>query len=102
MELDLVGTHGWPGAGLSGALKISQVTGVEVEEGQERERSDGKFHWLVTLPHCSHLPFALCPPFALNVSSTTSVLSVVIKVALFSFLLKESGPGPLPYNDVRE
>lgn len=100
MELDLVGIHGWPGAGLSGALKISQVTGVEVEEGQERERSDGRSHvftlcpWLVTLLHFSHLPFALCPPFALNVSSMTSVLSVVIKVALFSFLLKEKSWSP--------
>jgi hypothetical protein len=58
--------------------------------------------WLVTLSHFSHLPFALRPSFALNVSSVTSILSVVTKVALFSFLLKERGPGSLPYKDVRE
>lgn len=75
---------------LSGALKISQVTGVEVEERQEKERGD--VSCLSTLSLASHLvpllPFVLCPlPFALNVLSMTSVLSVVTKIALFSSLL---------------
>lgn len=49
------------------------------------------------------LPSAHHPPFALNnVSFMTSILSEVTKVALFSFLLEERGPGPLTYKDVRE